>query len=119
MTRTRNNTILALLIIPLMLFGLAHTASASEVTGTLSSDGSTGAEQAASEEARVGGGTVSGQHTTASQGTLQGSVVQGKDDTAAALAQSSMRDLALWVLVPLACIAIGTVAFSLGRRGVA
>ena len=117
----------AVLALFLALAGGAHLAVAAEVTGTLSSDGSTGTTSREASPKTVSGtaqtdleddtavsGTVVAQNGN-QNGELQGSVVQGRDETAAS-ADASPWDAAAW-LIPLAALGIVGLAYLLWRRG--
>lgn len=112
----------------LVLTGGAHSAAAAEVTGTLSSDGSTGTTsqeassetisgtaQTGTEDASAVSGTVVAQ-TGNQDGELQGSVVQGREETTAAV-DASPWDVAAW-LIPLAALGVVGLGYLLWRRGV-
>lgn len=99
----------------LLLFGLAHISNASEITGTLSSDGSS---PGTSNEVRVQNQDATGQALAQNQsnGQLQGSVVQGREETSALapLADTSLNTT--WIITLAGGVALITLAFLWYRR---
>ncbi len=108
------NNSLTLLVILLLLLGITHIVSASEITGSLSSDGSTDTSQGAalSETNTSDNGNVA-----QNSGQIQGSVTQGRDNNMAAAVNASSWGMATWS-IPLAVAAIAGLAFFLWRRKV-
>ena len=111
-------------IIPLMLLlglslSLAQSALASEVTGTLSSDGSSNTEQRVEAKATPAGTVV--QNTSAgagegAEGQLQGSVVNGREAggearVLGATDEQTTTMFALWLLPIIALGALGYFLF--------
>src|SRR3990167_1352807 len=105
----RNNSVVFLLLVIASLLSAVHLAVASEVTGSLSSDGSSSATGT--------DGEVTAQATGQSSGQIQGTVVQGREESALlATTDSTAWNAAMWA-VPLAGIAIATLVYLLWRRG--
>lgn len=102
----RNNSI-AFFLSLLILLGAAHMAAASEITGTLSSDGSNDTQEVANTES----GAVA-----QNSGRLQGSVVQGREESAA-LAAVDTWNTATWLTL-LAGMTFTALMFFLWRRKV-
>ncbi|OGG66791.1 hypothetical protein A3I99_00370 [Candidatus Kaiserbacteria bacterium RIFCSPLOWO2_02_FULL_45_11b] len=115
MTNIRNNSVVLLLLVIASLLSAVHLAVASEVTGSLSSDGSSSAT--GTDEEAVIDGEVTAQATGQSSGQIQGTVVQGREESALlATTDSTAWNAAMWA-VPLAGIAIATLVYLLWRRG--
>ena len=114
----RNNPVVFSLVL-VALLSTAHLSVASEITGTLSSDGSAETDQGAViGETNTGSGEVTGQTTVGqSSGQIQGTVVQGREESALlAMADSTAWNTAMWS-VPLTGVAIAALVFLLWRRG--
>lgn len=108
-----------LFVLLLTFLGTAHFVLASEVTGSLSSDGSTDTEQeAVLGETSASSNETTGQVVAQNSGQLQGSVVQGRDEgTGMSATDASSWNTAMWV-IPLAGAALVAFAFFLWRRKV-
>lgn len=115
MTSISNKSVTALISL-MMFLGIVYMASASEVTGTLSSDGSTGAQrEAVLGETTSDDSSATGQVTAQNSGQLQGTVVGGRSDNAAAAAASAFPwSTAMWLAVLTGGIA--TLVYFLWQR---
>ena len=109
-----NKISLTLLGFLLVFLGGINLATASEITGTLSSDGSTGQ----TEEVGSSENSTSPQVVAQNSGQLQGSVIGGREDTSGSgNFDSSMWSTATW-LVPTMALAAAAIGFLLWRRRV-
>lgn len=116
MINVRNNTI-ALLAILSLIFGGLQLAIASEVTGTLSSDGKA-QTQPGTVLSETNSDGASGPITAQNGGQIQGFVTGGKEDSAAlALASPSSWDTTTWVVL-LSALILAVSAYFFWRRQV-
>jgi sensor c-di-GMP phosphodiesterase-like protein len=119
MTSIRSNS--AVLLMSLVaLFGAVQIATASEVSGTLSSDGSSDVGQSSvMSETNTTQNVDLRQAAPQDNGQLQGSVVGGREESAALASAENTASLssAVWLTIA-AGIALGTVVYFLWRRRV-
>ena len=109
MVSIHNNTFLLLAFL-IMLAGTVSTADATEITGTLSSDGSNEVRQGTIE-----GTNVAGVATPHASGTLQGSVVGGTDSAPTGSARTDSPSWIVLAWIATLGIALTTIIFLLRR----
>lgn len=117
MTSTHKNLITSLTLLLLIFFGASNIAAASEITGTLSSDGSAETQQG-TVLSETNTNSTAGQEiaqNTQNSGQLQGSVTGGREDGTAALSDSVAWNASVWA-VPVAVLALAALAYFLWRR---
>lgn len=117
MNSLRKNSI-ALFIFLITILGVSHVAVASEITGTLSSNGDT-TEQNQNlllGEIDITSDGANGQTVAQNSGKIQGSVVQGREEsTLMAAVKSSSWDTSTW-LIPFAGVTLAIISFLLWSR---
>lgn len=112
------NNIITLLLTMCMLLASVQIALASEITGTLSSDGSAASDSGVvlGETVSTNDDEVSGQVAQQNSGQIQGSVVQGREEsTAEALVEPSSWNTSTWA-IPLTVVVLAGLIYFFWRR---
>lgn len=117
MIRFGNRFIVILSIIMLIFASFASAGLASEVTGTLSSDGGSATSQGTVlSETTSQNQTVVGQMTNQNTGQLQGSVTGGREEGASAVLADLSSEETFPVIVPLGLLVLAVIALLLWQR---
>ncbi len=115
MTSTQNIT-LTFFVLLISLFTFLQPVSATEISGTLSSDGKTQTQNENESASNGPSNKEASDQVTANGNQLHGSVVGGREDSAAvALADPSSESATIWA-IPLAAVIIASLAYIFWRR---